>query len=376
MNAVSTWIVTSETSPGGVPASEAIDLTTALVVAAGYASAAQSAEVAAAAIAASVASSASTATTAATTATTEAAIAVSNAGISTAAASTTTAAAATATTQAGIATTAATTATGAATTATTKADVATTAASTATTKADVATAAAATAVAAAGSMTASNTAPAMDGTASPGSTGAYARGDHVHPTDTSRAKAGANSDITSLSGLTTPLSVAQGGTGTTTGPATVPPGTLLSGPWTTAPAGYLKANGALVSRTTYAALFAAIGTTGGAGDGSTTFALPDYRGEFIRGLDDGRGIDTGRVLGSEQLDALQGHLHGVDATRTVTFWWQNGGSGNWPSSTGWGNIQNTTTGPSSVQPDGTNGTPRTAAETRPRNVAALICIKY
>lgn len=56
-----------------------------------------------------------------------------------------------------------------------------------------------------------------------------------------------------------------------------------------APSGYLKANGALVSRTTYATLFAAIGTTFGAGDGSTTFALPDLRGEFLRGWDDGRG---------------------------------------------------------------------------------------
>ncbi|MCK9131735.1 phage tail protein [Haemophilus influenzae] len=56
---------------------------------------------------------------------------------------------------------------------------------------------------------------------------------------------------------------------------------------TTPPSGWLKANGAAVSRTTYAALFAAIGTTFGAGDGSSTFNLPDLRGEFVRGLDDG-----------------------------------------------------------------------------------------
>jgi hypothetical protein len=54
-----------------------------------------------------------------------------------------------------------------------------------------------------------------------------------------------------------------------------------------APTGYLEADGAAVSRTTYAALFTAIGTTFGAGDGSTTFNLPDLRGEFIRGWDDG-----------------------------------------------------------------------------------------
>lgn len=50
----------------------------------------------------------------------------------------------------------------------------------------------------------------------------------------------------------------------------------------TVPTGWFQCNGALVSRTTYADLFAAIGTTYGAGDGSTTFALPDTRGQFLR----------------------------------------------------------------------------------------------
>jgi phage-related tail fiber protein len=73
---------------------------------------------------------------------------------------------------------------------------------------------------------------------------------------------------------------------------------------TTAPAGWLKANGALISRTTFARLFARIGTTYGAGDGSTTFALPELRGEFIRGLDDGRGSDPSRTLGTYQNGSL------------------------------------------------------------------------
>jgi phage-related tail fiber protein len=64
----------------------------------------------------------------------------------------------------------------------------------------------------------------------------------------------------------------------------------------TAPSGYLKCNGAAISRTTYEALFSAIGTTFGAGDGSTTFNIPDLRGEFIRGWDDARGVDSGRVV--------------------------------------------------------------------------------
>lgn len=78
---------------------------------------------------------------------------------------------------------------------------------------------------------------------------------------------------------------------------------------TTAPVGWLKANGAAVSRTAYAALFARIGTTFGAGDGTTTFNLPDMRGEFVRGLDDGRGVDGGRSLGSTQSSANLSHTH-------------------------------------------------------------------
>jgi hypothetical protein len=50
------------------------------------------------------------------------------------------------------------------------------------------------------------------------------------------------------------------------------------------PAGYLELAGQAISRTTYSALFALFGTTYGVGDGSTTFNLPDLRGEFVRGL--------------------------------------------------------------------------------------------
>ena len=53
---------------------------------------------------------------------------------------------------------------------------------------------------------------------------------------------------------------------------------------TTPPTGWFFCDGSAVSRTTYAALFAAIGTAYGAGDGSTTFHLPDYRGMFLRGI--------------------------------------------------------------------------------------------
>lgn len=89
----------------------------------------------------------------------------------------------------------------------------------------------------------------------------------------------------------------------------VPVGTLIHHAGHTAPAGCLRVNGAAVSRTTYADLFAVIGTTYGAGNGSTTFNLPEGRGVFLRGLDDGRGIDPGRVLGSAQASQNLNHQH-------------------------------------------------------------------
>lgn len=91
----------------------------------------------------------------------------------------------------------------------------------------------------------------------------------------------------------------------------VPSGLMAYYTGTTAPPGWIKANGAEVSRTVYANLFAAIGTRFGAGDGHSTFNLPDMRGEFVRGWDDGRGIDLGRVFGSVQSDNTRRHIHGT-----------------------------------------------------------------
>lgn len=82
-------------------------------------------------------------------------------------------------------------------------------------------------------------------------------------------------------------------------------------PWNslTPPTGFLKENGAAISRSAYPELFAAIGTQHGSGDGSTTFNVPDSRGVTVRGLDDGRGLDPGRVLGSYQADENKSHTH-------------------------------------------------------------------
>jgi microcystin-dependent protein len=138
----------------------------------------------------------------------------------------------------------------------------------------------------------------------------------------------------------------------------VPSGTVIWYAANTAPTGYLKANGALVSRSTYASLFAAIGTTFGAGDGSTTFGLPDLRGEFIRGWDDGRGVDSGRAFGSSQGQAIQAHVH----QQTGSTVGPAAGGSALASGNGFAGVQNT---------QSTGG-----AETRPRNVALLACIKF
>jgi len=75
------------------------------------------------------------------------------------------------------------------------------------------------------------------------------------------------------------------------------------------PTGWLKCNGAPVSRTTYAALFAAIGTTYGSVD-SNSFNLPNLRGCVVRGWTDGSVFDSGRVYGSTQADQNKSHDHG------------------------------------------------------------------
>lgn len=139
----------------------------------------------------------------------------------------------------------------------------------------------------------------------------------------------------------------------------VPSGAVFWFAKNTPPTGYLECNGATVSRTTYAGLFAVIGTTFGAGDGSTTFALPDLRGEFVRGWDNGRGVDSSRTFGSQQANALEAHTHQVE--------YQNGGV----------DAGAQTTRVSAVGAGGEFATSGSTGgdETRPRNVALLPCIK-
>jgi len=146
-----------------------------------------------------------------------------------------------------------------------------------------------------------------------------------------------------------------------------PVGEIIIFPVTTPPTGYLICDGSAISRTTYSDLFTVLGTSYGPGDGSTTFNLPDLRGEFVRGSDNGRGADTGRVIGSWQTGTKVTNDNGsAPAVHTIANINQN-----------------------SVDPTDINmliyynaaGTSTTAGSTfvgmvRPRNVAMNYCIRF
>ncbi|WP_375656077.1 Bgr_08870 family protein [Bartonella sp. MR63HLJHH] len=150
----------------------------------------------------------------------------------------------------------------------------------------------------------------------------------------------------------------------------MPVGTVIYYPALTVPKGWLKANGALISRSDYAQLFAVIGTTYGAGDGKTTFRLPDLRGEFLRGVDDKRNIDPNRTIGSQQGDAIRnitGELNFDAKAKVASGAFKYGGVSN---------SSNTSSGSSStIKFDASRSVP-TANENRPRNIALLALIRY
>ena len=134
------------------------------------------------------------------------------------------------------------------------------------------------------------------------------------------------------------------------------------------PADYLVCDGSYLDSETYPELYGVIGNN--FGSSGQSFRLPDLRGEFIRGWDNGRGVDRGRSFGSNQLDAFQDHqvlsensLHyGGRGTAVLTSL----NSGNQKFGREYSQI---------AEKSG-YGTPRTANETRSRNLALLACIKY
>lgn len=166
----------------------------------------------------------------------------------------------------------------------------------------------------------------------------------------------------------------------------VPVGTIIAYGGATIPSGWLLCDGSAISRTTYSALFNAIGIAWGRGNSTSTFNLPDLRGRFMRGVDFGAGNDpdslsrfalasqgnTGDKVGSYQLDAFQGHYHTIK-------WGQGTGT---PSASIEGNsIQQYAffnpfdTNIGAPITDGVNGSPRISMETRPTNAYVNYLIK-
>mgnify|MGYP003634545446 CR=1 FL=1 len=152
-------------------------------------------------------------------------------------------------------------------------------------------------------------------------------------------------------------------------PVGVPSGTVIYHAANTAPTGFLKANGAAVSRSTYSDLFTAVGTTFGVGDGSSTFNVPDLRGEFMRGWDDSKGTDSSRVFGSAQGDQMEQHNH--ITSNYPLHQGYGGGTGGLvvrsPADVQYGNLSTIL---------GNKGGTSNSSENRPRNIAMLACIKY
>ena len=161
----------------------------------------------------------------------------------------------------------------------------------------------------------------------------------------------------------------------------VPAGSVMSYASTTPPSGYLECNGAAVSRSTYATLFSAISTTWGVGDGSSTFNLPDLRGQFVRGWDNSAGVDSGRSFASSQTDQNKQHTHSVtdpghqhttsitnhkvfpgDGSTSISY----GGAGSYPATTF--TMSDATTGISLANQGGT--------EVRVKNYALMYVIKF
>ena len=161
--------------------------------------------------------------------------------------------------------------------------------------------------------------------------------------------------------------------------ALLPSGVVLPYAGAAAPTGWLLCNGQEISQTTYADLYAVLTTTynlqtnpttGSAWAAPTagTFRLPDYRGSFLRGVGtftDGVGTDT--TIGGYQADAMQGHIHRVNANNGATGGYVNIIANNLAAAS------DVASGVPST--DGTNGTPRTSKETRVRNRGVNYIIK-
>jgi len=147
-------------------------------------------------------------------------------------------------------------------------------------------------------------------------------------TDTNQIKLQAPTSVTTTTTLTLPdgdgsasqyLQTDGSGTLSWSTINIIPSGSIISYGGSSAPSGWLLCYGQAISRTTYADLFTAIGTTYGSGDGSTTFNLPDLRGRVVAGQDDMGGSSANRL--TNQSGGLNGDTLGATGgseTHTIT----------------------------------------------------------
>jgi len=161
------------------------------------------------------------------------------------------------------------------------------------------------------------------------------------------------------------------------------------------PIGWLECNGAVLNRSDYIELFSEIGTTYGYTN-SDNFILPDLRGEFIRCWDNGRGVDKypTYTYGGSTTESNRQFNSNVQsyATKTLTgqmykiseTWAYGGGGGSgpfWKPHYGGWNSWNTPNGSDGSNSgilyfDSSKVSSSSLGETRPRNIALLLCIKY
>jgi microcystin-dependent protein len=140
------------------------------------------------------------------------------------------------------------------------------------------------------------------------------------------------------------------------------PGEIRSFARSTCPSGWLEAAGQSVSSTTYPNLSAALGTTWGTSSGNVV--LPDSRGRFARGFDNGAGVDSGRTFGTTQGHQLQDHIHSVPvSSQTVSVGSTSPVPQSYELSTGSTDTGNPTTG-------------NHGSETRPVNFTVMYCVKF
>ena len=157
----------------------------------------------------------------------------------------------------------------------------------------------------------------------------------------------------------------------------MPSGMIMPFAGTSAPTSWLACNGAAISRSTYATLYNAIGTTWGTGDGSTTFNVPDLRGVFLRGTGTNGtyGTAIGQAVGTYAADTYLNHSHGISDpghSHTVGAFASPGlspGGTTYNTGSGTTNSGTSTTG-ISVNTSTTGGT-----ETKPKNYGVLYIIK-